>query len=77
MASLALLFRRRSLCPASRRRQLRFAPSNSEIAWNLRVQPETHNKRTFRARTYQFDSKVATPNTTFHGQWSTYIVELN
>lgn len=35
MASLALLFRRRSLWPASRRRQLRLASSNSAIAWKL------------------------------------------
>lgn len=44
MASLALLFRRRSLCPASRRRQLRFASSNSEIAWNLRVRYVSENQ---------------------------------
>ena len=53
MASLALLFRRRSLCPASRRRQLRFASSNSEIAWNL-------HGTSFRVCAYQFNSKVAT-----------------
>jgi hypothetical protein len=38
MASLALLLRRLSLCPASRRRQLFLASSNSASTWNLRVQ---------------------------------------
>uniref|UniRef100_A0A804RKN6 Uncharacterized protein n=1 Tax=Zea mays TaxID=4577 RepID=A0A804RKN6_MAIZE len=46
MASLALLFRRRSLCPARRRRQLRFASSNSEIAWNLHARMCSQKKHT-------------------------------